>query len=177
MAPAPRSFVAELLLKALPQALILIAVGAAAGFALNARRTDPLPLDLPGFYLLPESGAKVVLPGQARELFDQGDHIFVDARDEGDYLAQHIEGAFSLPLERFDELRTELLTWTAGQPILVYGSQNDFVSADDLARRLKTSGETVVLLVPGFEAWSARGLPLESGDAGILGGGTGGDRQ
>ncbi len=177
MAHAPRSFVADLLLRASPQALVLIALGTAAGFALNARRTDPLPLDLPGFYLLPESGAEVVFPTRAHELFEQGEHVFVDVRVQEDYLAQHIHGAFSLPLARFDELKPELLSWTAGQPILVYGSQNDFVSADDLARRLKSAGETVVLLVPGFEAWAARGLPLESGDAGLLGGASGGDEQ
>ena len=170
MAPASRSFFAELLLKALPQALVLTAIGAAAGFALNARHVDPLPLDLSGFFLLTDSGAEVVFPGRARALFDRGEHIFVDARDEGDYLTNHIEGAFSLPLPRFDELLPELLTWTAGQPILVYGGERDFVSADDLARRLKTSGEEeVVLLAPGFEAWAARGLPVESGDGGLLG--------
>ena len=48
------------------------------------------------------------------------------------------------------------------------------VWADDLARRLKTSGEeAVLLLAPGFEAWAARGHPVESGDGGLLGGETG----
>lgn len=176
MASAPRSLLADLLRRALPQALALIVLGAAAGFALNTRHVDPLPLDLPGFYLLTESGAEVVFPGRARELFDRGEHIFVDARDEGAYLSSHIEGAYSLPLERFDELLPELLTWTAGQPLIVYGSEQDFVSADDLARRLKTSGEEkVLLLAPGFEAWATRGLPVETGDGGLLGGETEGE--
>jgi rhodanese-related sulfurtransferase len=170
MARPRRSLLTGLLLRAFPQALLLLAVGAAVGFALNARRADPLPVNLPGFLLLTESGAQVVFPMRARELFDQGLHVFVDARREDAYIEQHIEGAFSLPIARFDELAPELRLWTAGQPILVYGSERDFVSADDLARRLIASGEKeVLLLAPGFEAWAARGLPLESGDGGILG--------
>lgn len=170
MAASGRSFIAGLLLRAVPETLLLIAVGAAAGFALNARHADPLPLDLPGFLLLPESGAQVVFPTRAREHFDQGTHVFVDARAEAAYIEQHVEGAFSVPLARFDEVAPELRMWTAGQPVLVYGSESDFVSADDLARRLITAGEKqVFLLVPGFEAWAARGFPVETGGEGILG--------
>jgi len=170
VAAASRSFLAGLLRRAVPETLVLIALGAAAGFALNARRADPLPLDLPGFLLLPESGAQVVFPMQAREHFEAGDHIFVDARAEAAYVERHIEGALSVPVARFDELAAELRLWTAGQPVVVYGSEHDFVSADDLARRLIAAGEQqVVLLVPGLEAWVARGLPVETGSDGILG--------
>jgi hypothetical protein len=169
MAASQRSFVTGLLLRALPETMLLMAVGTAVGFALNARRADPLPVRMPGFHLLTESHASVIFPVRAREYFDQGTHVFVDARDEEAYIEQHVEGAFSLPIARFNELAPELRMWTAGQPIVVYGSESDFVSADDLARRLITSGEKeVFLLVPGLETWVARGFPLESGSDGIL---------
>jgi rhodanese-related sulfurtransferase len=169
MARAQRSLVVDLIRRALPQTLLIMAIGALAGFAVNSRRADPLPLDLPGFLLLPESGAPAVFPSAARELFAEAEYVFVDARPEQEYIAEHISDALSMPLGRFQELLPELRMWTAGQPILVYGSQRDFVTVDDLARRLHEAGESEVkLMIPGIEAWSARGYPVQRGRQGLL---------
>ncbi len=182
MNAARRSFLLDTLTGALPQTMLLMILGAAIGFAINTQRTDPLPVDLPGSLLLTESGAPVVFPGRAYDLYKEGRHVFVDARRQHLHVAGHIEGSLSMPLEDFDLLLPELQLWTAGQPILVYGSEKDFVTVDDLARRLIETGEPeVVLLAPGVEAWEARGYPMATGTAGLIGEayeayGEGGDR-
>jgi len=164
-----RSFWAYLLRRAVLPALIVVAIGAAGGFTLNHLRTDPLPLDLPGHLLLTESGARGVFLGEARRMFDEAEYIFVDVRGTEAFLEEHIEGALSLPLTRFQELYPELQVWSAGQPVLVYGSKGNFLEVDDLARRLRDRGEEeVTFLIPGFEGWTDKGFPVESGSDGLL---------
>lgn len=163
------AFALDLLRRALPQALLLIVLGTIMGFALNATRLDPLPVNLPGNLLLTESGARAVFLGKARDLFEEGQFIFIDARGSDTFIEGHIEGAFALPLEQFAELYPELQTWTAGQPLLVYGSAADIVVVDDLAHLLLKAGEKeVVLLATGFEGWTSRDYPVESGPDGLL---------
>ncbi len=163
------AFIRDFLTRAVPQALVIIVVGAALGFFLNSTRTDPLPLDLPAAQLLTESGAQVVFLGTAYELFEGVEYIFVDARPQEAFVEAHIPAAFNLPLSEFDLLYRELQGWTASQPLVVYGRASEFNFADDLARRLLESGEQEVLLMaPGFEGWVERGYPTESGEDGLL---------
>ena len=163
------AFIRDLLTRAVPQALVIIVVGAALGFFLNSTRTDPLPLDLPAAQLLTESGAQVVFLGTAYELFEGVEYIFVDARPQEAFVEAHIPAAFNLPLSEFDLLYRELQGWTASQPLVVYGRASEFNFADDLARRLLESGEQEVLLMaPGFEGWVERGYPTETGEDGLL---------
>lgn len=163
------AFVRGILQRALPQAIVIIIVGAAVGFALNQTRVDPLPIDLPEPLLLTESGARAVFLGEARQLFDEADYIFVDARTKEQFVLEHVEDAFCLPLEEFVPLYHELQVWTAGQPLVVYSSMRDIGLADDLARRLLEAGEEeVLILADGIEGWSERGYPLASGTDGLL---------
>ncbi len=163
------AFARELIGRALPQALVIVLVGSALGFILNSTRTDPLPFDLPASQLLTESGAEVIFLGRAKQIFDGVDYIFIDARREAAFIAGHIPHAFNLPVEEFDLLYRELQGWTAGQPLVVYGSRELFNLADDLARRLLESGEQEVLLfASGYEGWVERGYPSEQGEDGLL---------
>ncbi|MBD3235418.1 MAG: hypothetical protein GF330_01795 [Candidatus Eisenbacteria bacterium] len=151
------------------ETLLILILGSAGGWLLNSLRTEPLPLDIPATQLLTESGARIVTPGAARRLFEEGEYVFVDARPIDDYIESHIEGALSLPTSRFDELYRELTLWSGGQPLLVYGSALEVPVADDLARRLGEAGEeVVVIMTAGFEAWQARGYPVERGAGGLL---------
>jgi len=151
------------------EALLLAALGAGAGLARNAARTDPLPFDLPASLLAAESGARAVFFGEAVRLYDEGETIFVDARETDAFLAGHVSGALSLPAGRFDELYESLQLWSGGQPLLVYANRDNALPADELARRLLEAGEEkVTVLASGFDGWAARGLPVESGEDGIL---------
>ena len=161
--------IAYLIRRVIPQALVLVLLGSLIGIYLNARAVDTLTLDLPGTILLSESGAATVLTGRAAEIYEEGEYIFVDARLEAIFSANHIEGALCLPYEKFDELYPLLADWTGGQPVLVYGSLAEAQIADDLARRLINSGETeVYLFVGGFESWVEAGLPVAEGEDGLL---------
>ena len=151
------------------ETVVILGLGAAGGWLLNTVREEPLPLDLPSAQLLTESGARIVSPGAARRLFEEGDYVFVDARPTVEYLAGHIEGALSLSTSHFDELYHELTLWSGGQPLLVYGSGAEVPVADDLARRLGEAGEEqVVIMTAGFEAWESRSYPIERGADGLL---------
>lgn len=148
---------------------LILVVGAAAGIAINAARSEPLPYDLSGSHLLTESGAQIIPPGKARKLFEEGEYVFIDARQSADYIQNHIEAALSLPTARFDALYPELKLWSGGQPLLIYGSEVEVSVADDLARRLMEMGEEkVAILTAGFEAWQTRGYPVEAGADGLL---------
>jgi len=153
----------------LGEAALLLVLGAAAGLARNAARNDSLPLDLAPALLAAESGARAVFPGEAIRLHNGGTTIFVDARSEEEFRAEHISGALSLPVSRFGELYETLQLWSGGQPLLVYAGRGDLLSADELARLLRQAGEeNVMVLASGFEGWIARKLPVESGENGIL---------
>lgn len=148
---------------------MILLVGAGAGATLNALRPDPLPYALPGTVLEMESGVRAVFIREAHRLFEAGDYIFVDAREDAEFRAGHIEGALSLPGEQFNALYPELQAWAAGQPLLVYGGSENLLAADELARALREEGEKQLLVfAAGFEGWRARGYPIETGDAGRL---------
>jgi rhodanese-related sulfurtransferase len=149
--------------------LVLLVIGVGAGALLNALRPDPLPYALPGTVLETESGVRAVFLREGHRLFEAGEYIFIDAREEAEFRAGHIEGALSLPAERFDALYPELQVWAAGQPLLIYGGSENLLAADELARALREKGEKQLLIfAAGFEGWRARGYPIETGDAGRL---------
>jgi len=149
--------------------LMIALLGAGAGALLNALRPDPLPYVLPGSVLQIESGVRAVFIREAHRLFEAGDYIFVDAREEEEFRAGHIEGALSVPVALFDALYPELQVWVAGQPLLIYGGSPSLLSADELARRLRAKGEKKLLIfAAGFEGWRARGYLVETGGEGLL---------
>jgi rhodanese-related sulfurtransferase len=149
--------------------LAILLIGAGAGVLLNALRPDPLPYALPGTVLETECGVRAVFIREAHRLFEAGDYVFVDAREDGEFRAGHIEGALSLPAEQFRALYPELQVWAAGQPLLIYGASENLLAADELARSLREEGEPKLLIfAAGFEGWRARGYPTETGEAGRL---------
>ncbi|MBP7669224.1 MAG: rhodanese-like domain-containing protein [Candidatus Eisenbacteria bacterium] len=151
------------------EAVLVLAIGATAGFARNALRTDPLPYRLSPSLLTIESGARAVFPKEALRLHDRAEHIFVDARSRDAFVNGHIAGALSLPVAQFDELIESLDLWAGGQPLLVYGGRAEPLSADELARRLIESGHAeVLLLAQSFEEWKRAGAPVETGSEGSL---------
>ena len=151
------------------EAALIVVIGAGAGFARNALRTDPLPYHLSLALLSAESGARAVFPKEALRLHDRAEHIFVDARSRDAFAGGHIAGALSLPVAQFDELVESLDLWAGGQPLLVYGGRTEPLSADELARRLIESGHPdVLLLAQSFEEWNRAGGAVETGSEGSL---------
>jgi rhodanese-related sulfurtransferase len=153
----------------LTECAIVLLIATVLGLAINAVRRDPLPYDLPAATLSTRSGARIVFLSEARRLFEEGNFVFIDTRDEAAFLREHIEGALSLPASDFAELYPELTVWTAGQPLLLYGASGNLLTADDVAQQLHTAGmQDLRMLAEGLGGWKARGYPTASGADGIL---------
>lgn len=153
----------------LTEIAILLLMATVLGLAINAVRRDPLPYDLPAATLSTRSGAQIVFLSEARRLFEEGNYVFVDTREEAAFLREHIEGALSLPARDFAALYPELTVWTGGQPLLLYGASGNLLSADDVAQQLRAAGMLDVrMLAEGLGEWKARGYPTATGADGLL---------
>jgi rhodanese-related sulfurtransferase len=149
---------------------LVVCLGAAAGVIVNGLRADGLPYDLPGSVLHTESGVRAIFLSEAHRRYEKADYIFVDAREREEFRAGHIEGALSLPMAEFTTLYPELQNWTAGQPLIVYGSGENLLAPDGLAGLLRERGEkNLLLFVSGIEGWRTRGFPVATGAEGELG--------
>lgn len=100
---------------------------------------------------------------KAWELHGEEQCLFVDARVNKEYQANHIRGALSCPLEQLNDNPETLEALLLDERSLVIYCSNNL--CDDgllLAIELKDMGQTnCVLLVDGFTAWKEATLPVE----------------
>lgn len=99
----------------------------------------------------------------AKEIYDKGHVLFVDARSQNNYEQGHIPGAVSLPLGQFDEMIESFLSKHAlDQPMVTYCSGRTCEDSHHLARLLLEAGFTDVrVFIDGFPGWEAEGYPVE----------------
>jgi rhodanese-related sulfurtransferase len=99
----------------------------------------------------------------AKEIFDRGNVLFVDARSKQSYEEGHIPGAVSLPVGRFDELIQSFLNqYSPDQQIVTYCSGRTCEDSHNLARMLAAAGYSdISVFIDGFPAWKAEGYPVE----------------
>lgn len=100
---------------------------------------------------------------RARELYDQGGVLFVDARSASLYAEAHMRGAVSLPVGEFDiHIEDFRKRYPAEQAIVTYCSGRECTDSHELAARLFDAGFTnISVFIDGFPAWEAEGLPVE----------------
>jgi rhodanese-related sulfurtransferase len=100
---------------------------------------------------------------RAKELFDKGRVLFVDARSRNNYEQGHIPGAVALPLGQFDEMIESFLSkHPLDQPMLTYCSGRTCEDSHNLARLLSEAGFTNVrIFIDGFPGWEAEGYPVD----------------
>jgi rhodanese-related sulfurtransferase len=101
----------------------------------------------------------------AKALFDGGQALFVDARHQADYAAEHISGALSLYVDDVEALYTRVL---GGVPkdkaVVTYCSDAQCEAAVKLADALVARGHTrVFILLDGLPGWTAAGYPTRAG--------------
>ncbi len=117
---------------------------------------------------LPRSPSPVeVSLAKAKELYDRGGLLVLDARDREEYDAGHIRGAQAAP---YDEMvgDSEWMEKTAKdpRPILAYCDGQGCDLSLDLALELAQYGHRrVLILEEGFPAWSDAGYPVSRGEA------------
>ena len=100
---------------------------------------------------------------QAKEIFDNGNVLFVDARSQDNYEDGHIPGAVSLPVGQFDEqIESFLSRHSADRRIVTYCSGRTCEDSHNLAQLLSDVGFThVSVFIDGFPGWEAQGFPIE----------------
>ena len=100
---------------------------------------------------------------QAKEIFDAGNVLFVDARSQDNYEDGHIPGAVSLQVGQFDEQIESFLSQNSPDThIVTYCSGRTCEDSHNLARLLFDVGFThVSVFIDGFPGWEAQGFPIE----------------
>lgn len=99
----------------------------------------------------------------AKQIFDKGDVVFIDARVYEDYVEGHIKGAVSLPVNEFDErIHAFLEGHPFSQQIITYCSGRECEDSHYLAEKLIHMGymETKIF-IDGYPAWEKEGYPIE----------------
>jgi rhodanese-related sulfurtransferase/DNA-binding transcriptional ArsR family regulator len=86
--------------------------------------------------------------------------VILDTRPASEYLAGHIAGAISVPV---DELKRRLQQLAKGKEYVAYCRGPYCVYADRAVEILRASGRRAKRLRDGFPEWRAAGLPVASG--------------
>lgn len=86
--------------------------------------------------------------------------VILDTRPASEYIAGHIAGAISVPV---DELKRRLHELTKGKEYVAYCRGPYCVYADRAVELLRANGRRARRLLEGFPEWRAAGFPVESG--------------
>ena len=147
----------------------LVILSTVAALAVNAVRTDRLPL-IGDFSVAARmttaTGERMdIALEDAEKLYFTHAAVFIDARSAEEYAQGHIRDARSLPWQDVDlnfmtvtadlELTTAIVTYCDGETCEL---------SHDLALFLRDAGFTnAQVLVNGWTVWQQAGLPVESG--------------
>lgn len=105
----------------------------------------------------------VISLDQAKQLYDRGGAVFVDARPRLQYEEGHISGALSLPWQDATNTFTDLAVKLEEKDTFVtYCDGENCALSHDLAMFLKDMGfADVRVLVNGWTVWLDAGLPIQ----------------
>jgi len=120
-----------------------------------------LPAIGEGFYFRDKVSWQSAIPASELVTVEQahawGDIlIWVDARPDDEFAADHVPGAFSLNEDRWSELLPQFLpNWSPGKKVVVYCSAQSCNAARDVAKRLRDEAQLkdVFVLQGGWEEW------------------------
>ncbi|MCP4683692.1 MAG: rhodanese-like domain-containing protein [Desulfobacterales bacterium] len=99
----------------------------------------------------------------AKEIYDSGNAVFVDARSKEIFNEGHIKGAISLGVDQFYELIDGFITEVPiSALIVVYCSGRECEEAHDLAQCLLDEGYTnIAVFIDGYDGWEEKGYPID----------------
>jgi rhodanese-related sulfurtransferase/DNA-binding transcriptional ArsR family regulator len=86
--------------------------------------------------------------------------VILDARPASEYIAGHIAGAISVPV---DELQRRLRTLPKDKEYVAYCRGPYCVYADHAVELLRSKGRRARRLLEGFPEWRAAGFPVQTG--------------
>jgi rhodanese-related sulfurtransferase len=151
------------------EAGLIVVLAAVAALVVNHQRPDGLPLLAnwsPEARLAQDSGGSLVIPlEEARDLYSDGQAIFLDARSAEFYELGHIAGARNLPWEQFAQRYPQVIAEIPKDATLItYCDGEGCQLSEELALALLTEGyANVRVLVNGWSRWSEAGLPVSAG--------------
>ncbi len=99
----------------------------------------------------------------AKQIYDKGGAIFVDARSNEDYVDGHVKRAVSLPIGQFDDLIDGFRNqYSIDKIIVTYCSGRTCDESHMLAQLLLDEEYTnVTVMIDGYPAWEKEGYPIE----------------
>jgi rhodanese-related sulfurtransferase len=100
----------------------------------------------------------------AKEVFDGGRAVFVDARSRENYTEGHIRGAVSFPTNQFDEQIEKFIEeYPFSTEIVTYCSGRECEDSHTLARYLLEEGYSHVrVFIDGYPGWEHEGYAVEN---------------
>jgi rhodanese-related sulfurtransferase len=98
---------------------------------------------------------------QAYSLFKKG-VLFIDARDESDYLVGHITGSLNIPFEDYDNYKQKLEEIPKEKPMVIYCAGTECDLSPLLANLLFEQGyKKVYVFFGGWVEWLEANYPIE----------------
>ncbi|MFN0158537.1 MAG: rhodanese-like domain-containing protein [Bacteroidota bacterium] len=149
--------------RSIKEASLIIVVSAMLGFCYTG-------LTAKGFFApvktattsQPVAAPEIITFDEAKQAYESGDAIFVDARHGFDFQLGHIKGAVNIPLKDAQE-SPEILTILPKENMLItYCDGEDCNSSITLAAKLDSLGyKNVRVFFGGWKEWQAGNLPTE----------------
>ena len=143
--------------RTLQRSVVIVAGSVVLALVGNAVSPRGIPLITPPKPVL--QATDVVPLDEAKQLWETGAGLFLDARTPADYAAGHIANALSLPAEQFDETYPRIAPLlTPDMPVIVYcnGVQCDL--SHEVRDKLRALGyKNVRILVNGWTVWRQAG--------------------
>ena len=141
----------------------LIAFASGLGLAVNA--VSPAGISVTRALPIAELDDRFITAEEARARFEAGRSIFVDGRTAKEFAAGRIEGAVSLPLDAFEARYVEAAKLLPREAeLVVYCRGAGCSESRQVADQLQLLGydrTRIRVYRDGFEAWKARGWPVE----------------
>ena len=156
--------------RALLQAFAIVFLSGTIGLAVNSFRPDGIPwAENWQKKVLNEQltgGLPAVSLKEARDAYEAGYALFVDARDPDFFKAGHIPGAVNLPVKDFDRVLSKLKEQLLAAPrVITYCDGASCEMSVELTEKLLFAGlERVEIFTGGIQQWKAAGEPVVSGN-------------
>jgi len=144
------------------QALLIGLIAVGISLSLNYFRKEKLSIWGDWAPQVQSTGDLIAID-QAKKLFLSHQAVFVDARPRNLYEQGHIQGAFSLPVEAFDQYFFEFLKSTPAKTrIITYCDGEACTLSHELIKMLRDQGYTdLKVLSNGWTLWQQNQLPVE----------------
>jgi rhodanese-related sulfurtransferase len=99
-----------------------------------------------------------ITPVEAKERLDLGLALLVDIREPDEFAREHVPGALSVPLSRFDDSD---LGKDRSRPVVMFLSYRGNRACEHFRRLASAVGRESYVVAGGMVAWKASGLPTD----------------